>query len=284
MAILILEHHGKRRGGAVNGRMSIGSRPGSGILIDDESVSAIHAWIGRVGHTYFVADAGGLTGTIVNGHPVAGRRTLRDGDEIVIGPAKLFFHADEPLPPGIEPLSGAPQVRIAEEKPVPRPARIESATQEMTCGACQTSIRRGEPTTSCPDCGVAFHANCWVENRGCSSYGCKQVGILDSPRATKGAPAAAAPVAGHSPDRGRKVQWSYLLLPASALAGLAGMFAFGVPSLGLLVGLILHGVRRRDGNGWVVAGSQIFSAIAAASGAAFSTYWWLLPASGIIHL
>lgn len=281
MATLILEHHGKRRGGVVSGRMSIGSRPGSSILIEDESVSAIHAWIGRVGHTYFVADAGGLTGTTVNGHPVVGRRTLRDGDEIFIGPAKLMFQADAPLPPEIEPLNAAAQVRITEDKTDPRPVRTQPITQETTCGACQSPIGPKEKKSSCPECGVAFHANCWIENRGCSSYGCRQVGILDTTPGTKAATEVLPQATEHPVGNPRQVQWSYLLLPASGIAGLAGMFAFGVPSLALLVGLILHGMRPCNRGGWIIAGSQIVSAIMATAGAAFSTYWWLLPAAGM---
>jgi hypothetical protein len=32
---------------------------------------------------------------------------------------------------------------------------------------------------ACPQCGLRFHAECWAENRGCSAYGCAQVGALD---------------------------------------------------------------------------------------------------------
>jgi len=357
MATLILEHEGKRRGGVLSGRMVIGRRPGSHVVIDDKSVSRIHAWVGRVGHTYFVADSGSRTGTIVNGRPVEGRRTLRDGDEILIGPARIVFHADDPLPPGLEPLSaagastddegtvieckcGAPMwvawdaadadrrcvhcgnivasphrrragdephvaiVKPAEHaSPAPRvevgamrddlparSARVEPSIQETTCGACQSAIGAREQTTSCPECGVTFHANCWTENRGCSSYGCKQVGILDSAQSAVTASAvhpfeapASTPEAAEPFENPRQVQWSYLLLPASGLAGLAGMFGFGVPSLALLIGLVWYSVSHSVRSRGVFAGTVIFSAVAAAAGAGFSTYWWLLPAAGVIH-
>lgn len=355
MATLIVEHQGKLRGGMLNGRVVIGRRPGSNVFIDDKSVSRVHAWVGRVGQTYFVADGGSRTGTIVNGRPVEGRRTLRDGDEILIGPAKLFFHTDAPLPPGIEPLtsgndpssdeegsvveckcgtptwvewnaseascrcvhcgrtitvphrpgsavSQSPQPRSAEipsaarqseprilaQEPPGRSVSSESSTQETTCGACQSPIGPNEQTTSCPECGVSFHANCWLENRGCSSYGCKQVGILDPRGPAVGKPAASAtapttPQADFSPHNPRQVQWSYVLLPLSGLAGLAGLFAFGVPSLALLVGLIFYRLRRPVRSQWVFAVAEGFSAIAAAAGSAFSTYWWLLPAAGMVH-
>lgn len=354
MATLILEHQGKRRGGVLNGRVVIGRRPGSNVFIDDQSVSRIHAWVGHVGQTYFVADGGSRTGTIVNGRPVNGRRTLRDGDEILIGPAKLFFHTDAPLPPGIEPLSsandgaddegmvveckcgtptwvawdapdanrrcehcgktldlpprrtgtgsdsaqsrsnsdpaqgGAPELRIIAQEPPGRIAAAESAVQETTCGACQSPIGANEATTSCPECGVSFHANCWVENRGCSSYGCKQVGILDPAGPAGSKPAASAmtapPMNAEIPlENPRQVQWSFVLLPLSGLAGLTSLFAFGVPSLVLLIGLVFYRLRRPVRSQWVFAVAEVFSAIAGVAGSALSTYWWLLPAAGMVH-
>jgi predicted component of type VI protein secretion system len=355
MATLILEHAGKRRGGMLNGRMVIGRASGSHVVIDDKSVSRIHAWVGRVGHTYFIADGGSRTGTMVNGRPVEGRRTLRDGDEILIGPARIVFHTDDPLPQGLEPLNadgqasddegtvveckcGAPtwvawdsretntcaqcgrtvaapdrrraahaEARSAAGLPVDAPsaergpeprvivheaptstARTEPSAHDTTCGACQSPIVKGEQTTCCPECGVSFHANCWFENRGCSSYGCKQVGILDpaSRAASAASPqAATSPITQEqsSPEPARQVQWSYVLLPVSGLCGLGGMFTFGVPSLVLLIGLIGYDLRRSMRSRGVFAGSVIFSAIAAVAGAGFSTYWWLIVAGGLVR-
>ncbi|HEY2588541.1 MAG TPA: FHA domain-containing protein [Tepidisphaeraceae bacterium] len=290
MATLILEQDGQRRGALVHGRTVIGRRANSHVVIPDRAVSRVHAWIGRAGHAFFIADSGSRTGTLVNGQPVEGRHSLRDGDEIRIGPATITFFEAATLPPGIEPLltpadstsedgifvycecgapiwapwdyggrtarcrqcgghvalpkrpngvapsdpnndtlaDGAPSpfastetggVKLVAEappkpkpKPKPRkPAQIslkkrpqngaakpvpqrvlepdEPPRTDTICGACQSPISMLEPTTTCPDCGVAFHADCWTENRGCSSYGCKQVGILD-PAANVGDTAA----------------------------------------------------------------------------------------------
>lgn len=355
MATLVLEHEGKRRGGVLNGRMVIGRASGSHVVIDDKSVSRIHAWVGRVGHTYFIADGGSRTGTMVNGRPVEGRRTLRDGDEILIGPARIVFHADDPLPPGLEPLNAAarasddegtvveckcgaptwvawdsretntcaqcgravtapdrrrsahvgirspagrpaetpaergPEPRVIVHEAPPSTARAEPSTHGTTCGACQSPIGKGEQTTSCAECGVSFHANCWFENHGCSSYGCKQVGILDpASRTASAALAPAHPVAPAAEDlgleeAGRQVQWSYVLLPLSGLCGLGGMFAFGLPSLALLIGLIWYDLRRSMRSRGVFAGTVIFSAIAAVAGAGFSTYWWFVVAGWMVR-
>ena len=41
------------------------------------------------------------------------------------------------------------------------------------CSICQTGIISGEHILYCPDCNLPFHQECWQENRGCASYGCK---------------------------------------------------------------------------------------------------------------
>jgi hypothetical protein len=406
MATLILDNDGRRRGSVLNGRTVIGRRANSHIVIPDRSVSRVHAWIGRAGNTYFVADSGSRTGTLVNGRPVEGRRSLRDGDQIRIGPATITFFLAASLPPGIEPLlspaesgsdedgifvycacgapiwapweyggrtgrcrhcgatlelpmkpegaapsdpsndtlagglpspfaspaaSGAVHVatelapaRIQPDRPrltapaAPKanpmragqkpasaspskaaqktaqkavakpatPSRIaelgEPPRTETICGACQSPISMLEPTTTCPDCGVAFHADCWAENRGCSSYGCKQVGVLDpQPK-----PAHAAGPAYKGPEideprssrsRFRAINWEPIVLPGSALVGLAGVFAFGVPSLAIVVGLVVWSVRHTPKSRRLVAAATIVSALMAAVGSALSTYWWFRP-------
>lgn len=435
MATLILEQDGRRRGAVVHGRTVIGRRANSHIVIADTTVSRVHAWIGRAGHTFFIADSGSRTGTLVNGRPVEGRRSLRDGDQIRIGPAMLTFFDAATLPPGIEPLlppaesasedgifvycdCGAPiwapweyggrtgrcrhcgahvalpskpegaapadpsndtmageqpspfplaetgglklttdkrpklrhrnagQISLKKRrrkiamKPATPPARISESDgpprTDTICGACQSPIGTLEPTTTCPDCGVAFHADCWTENRGCSSYGCKQVGIL-APPATSADSATPAgldmgqrraiwatlamvraklgrirakldPVrAKLDPVRAkldpiwaklrpiwvklhpmwaavravwvklRAADWDPFLLPGSGLVGLAGVFAFGVPSLLIAIVLVARSVRRPARNARLVAAATIVSSLMAAVGSALSTYWWLHP-------
>jgi len=56
--------------------------------------------------------------------------------------------------------------------PVALPARLSD------CGVCHGPINAFDETTACPACGLVFHQDCWRENRGCSAYGCAQVGAL----------------------------------------------------------------------------------------------------------
>jgi hypothetical protein len=160
---------------------------------------------------------------------------------------------------------------------------------ETFCGACQSQVSMLEQVTTCPECGVAFHADCWIENHGCSSYGCTQVGIL-APEPLEEAGLRAVPATqlcqlekqelhGQVHIESRAIQWSYLLLPASLLAALGGAPAFGLPSLLLAIAMIGWSVGRQPANRKVYAYALMISVIAAAAGAALSTYWWLGPSS-----
>lgn len=40
------------------------------------------------------------------------------------------------------------------------------------CPYCKTAIGEGEAVKVCPACGVVHHEGCWVENKGCTTFGC----------------------------------------------------------------------------------------------------------------
>lgn len=48
------------------------------------------------------------------------------------------------------------------------PARVEG----KLCPYCQTRIQPGLQTCICPLCRMPHHAECWVENGGCTTFGC----------------------------------------------------------------------------------------------------------------
>ncbi|HET6248275.1 MAG TPA: FHA domain-containing protein [Tepidisphaeraceae bacterium] len=98
MAILIIEQNGKRRAGALVGRVLIGRWPDNSIVIDDKAVSRIHAWVGVQDGRFYIADAGSRTGTMVNGALLQERHILSDRDEIQIGPATLRYRSDNVVP------------------------------------------------------------------------------------------------------------------------------------------------------------------------------------------
>ena len=377
MATLILEHDGHRKAAVLNGRVVIGRRANSHIMIPDRSVSRIHAWIGKNEDRYFIADSGSRVGTQINGNHLQGRRQLEDGDEIRIGPALIRFHSNGSLPADVEPLDlsdrpiesndgifldcgcGAPLwapwdfagkigqcrycgqmvempleegrtaadpsndtvapgmppapaasltrgIRIAQLEPARKPVRhsifdapikppasqvTEAGPQtEALCGACQSPISLLEETYKCPECGVRFHAECWVENRGCSSYGCKQVGILDPHRDQPKAapvpePAAetlleSAPEPHAAAEATAPIEWDYLFLPVSLLAALLGVLSFGVPPLIVAGSIMFYRLGgRRIGHRRLLAVSLLLSLLAAVAGIGVSWYWWLVVPS-----
>lgn len=42
-----------------------------------------------------------------------------------------------------------------------------------TCPYCQSKIKQGSDFTVCSVCGTPHHQECWSENLGCTTYGCK---------------------------------------------------------------------------------------------------------------
>lgn len=91
MAILTVEHRGARRAGTLNGLVLIGRWPINTIVIDEPSVSRIHAWIAEQDGRYYVGDAESRSGTKLNDEALGERHFLRDGDILRVGSAILQF-------------------------------------------------------------------------------------------------------------------------------------------------------------------------------------------------
>ena len=62
------------------------------VVLDDATVSGVHAALDRVGSTWLVRDLGSRNGTRVGSSRVVGQQRLRDGDEIIVGRCRLVFH------------------------------------------------------------------------------------------------------------------------------------------------------------------------------------------------
>lgn len=78
----------------------LGRRGGVDVLLPHPKVSLVHARIERQGADYHLSDEGSTNGTRLNGAavPVGQRRTLRDGDRIVIGGFQLLVSIAEKRP------------------------------------------------------------------------------------------------------------------------------------------------------------------------------------------
>lgn len=71
----------------------IGRKPQADIALQAPTVSWQHARLDRAPQGYFITDLGSTSGTFVNGQRLTGRRLIRPGDVIQIGPFQLVYEA-----------------------------------------------------------------------------------------------------------------------------------------------------------------------------------------------
>ena len=70
--------------------VTLGRRRKCTHMIDDASVSGVHARVVVTGEDYVIADEGSTNGTYVNGERLTGPVKLADGDRVQLGPIVLF--------------------------------------------------------------------------------------------------------------------------------------------------------------------------------------------------
>ncbi len=75
-----------------------------------------------------------------------------------------------PSPAPAPPATDAPPRRPASEHPLPRSAAGELIGK--TCPYDQYPIGHDDRVIVCPLCKVPHHYECWLENDGCTTYGC----------------------------------------------------------------------------------------------------------------
>jgi uncharacterized RDD family membrane protein YckC len=112
--------------------ISIGRDPSNDLVLPDAMVSRRHAVIEYRGSQYFLRDCNSSNGSLVNGDRVS-ERTLRDGDLVAIGTARLLFREDV-------------DVEDAGAKVVQHPS-----APKLNCPACQADYRKGD--LFCRNCG-----------------------------------------------------------------------------------------------------------------------------------
>ncbi|GGS44683.1 DUF1707 and FHA domain-containing protein [Streptomyces griseoviridis] len=65
--------------------LRIGRDPASGLRLNHETVSRVHAELSRQGGMWVLRDLGSTNGTTVNGRRVVGAAVVRDGDQVGFG-------------------------------------------------------------------------------------------------------------------------------------------------------------------------------------------------------
>jgi hypothetical protein len=142
-------------------------------------------------------------------------------------------------------------------------------TTHTKCGICHTRFETEDARTSCPECGLAFHADCWTENWGCSAYGCSQVNALN-PRIEP--ELVATEIGTETRD---SFPWEFLLLAGNVFCLIFGVLAFGIPSicLALVTALVgwRHPIRRRG----ILAASGVVAVVGLVAGLQISWFVWM---------
>lgn len=54
------------------------------------------------------------------------------------------------------------------------PIVADEKTIGKVCPFCKTEIKDGDEVILCPACGIPHHKGCWEENKGCTTFGCKE--------------------------------------------------------------------------------------------------------------
>lgn len=107
----------------------LGSGPRSPVPIAAGGVSPEHARVWQAGDSVHVADMNSATGTFVNGERVT-RATLRSGDELRIGEARLRFEATLSSAPPDTPPPDLEEITLDgpdDDIPAPAPSQLPPA-------------------------------------------------------------------------------------------------------------------------------------------------------------
>ncbi len=135
-------------------------------------------------------------------------------------------HFDVPDSSATAPAT-TPATATAPPPTAPAPQVTAAGTKRKTkCAVCHAPITAGEEMTTCPDCAMTFHTECWQENLGCSSYGCPQVNCLARDHEPEVATEAVDTGGTESIEEPAQSRLEVMLLAGSVVAGVLGAAAF----------------------------------------------------------
>lgn len=130
--------------------VSIGRDPSNDVVLPDAMVSRRHAVIEYRGSQYYIRDCNSSNGSLVNGDRVS-ERSLRDGDLVAIGTARLLFRDDLNLED-----AGA---KVVLHPSAPRQqcssCQAEYRKGDLFCRQCGAAVASAPPKAVCTSCGTA---------------------------------------------------------------------------------------------------------------------------------
>jgi uncharacterized RDD family membrane protein YckC len=130
--------------------LSIGRDPSNDLVLPDAMVSRRHAVIECRGNQYYLRDCNSSNGSVVNGDRIS-ERSLRDGDLVAIGTARLLFREEI-------------EIEDAGAKVVQHPS-----APRFLCPACKSEYRKGD--LFCRECGAGLKAPEGPPKAVCASCG-----------------------------------------------------------------------------------------------------------------
>ena len=131
--------------------LSIGRDPSNDLVLPDAMVSRRHAVIEFRGSQYYLRDCNSSNGSVINGDRVS-EKSLRDGDVVAIGSARLLFREEVELD-----VAG----KVVQHPSAPRLACPTCEAQyrkgDVFCRGCGAKLPEpsGPPKEVCAECGTA---------------------------------------------------------------------------------------------------------------------------------
>ncbi len=130
--------------------LSIGRDPSNDLVLPDAMVSRRHAVIECRGNQYYLRDCNSSNGSVVNGDKIS-ERSLRDGDLVAIGTARLLYREELELED--------PGAKVVQHPSSPR----------LHCPSCKADYRKGD--LFCRECGAPLQPPAGPKKAVCASCG-----------------------------------------------------------------------------------------------------------------
>jgi len=132
--------------------ISIGRDPSNDLVLSDSMVSRRHAILEQRDDVFVLRDNGSANGTLVNGDKLEREHTLRDGDLVAIGSARLLFQLDNAH--DLEPAASDPPVADGEAASDMRDAEADkgSPSGKSRCPSCEAPSLKND--RFCRKCGA----------------------------------------------------------------------------------------------------------------------------------